>query len=457
MKGTWLRRWLKRRTPVLLGVVAAIALVSWAIVRLPHREKTHAARLHAPFYDTGSPIPGSGPTVARFPSPSAIPVGESLRRGETLSQVFGRLGLDRSEAYAATQALASYANPRDLRAGDDYSAYFDHNAQLAKFRLTLERRGEVRLSRSSQGWRSQWYPYERTQRLRRLSGQIQEGDSLESAIARAGGDPALAYAMADVLQWDMDFTRDLRVGDRFSVLYQEVYLDGTYDSIGDIEALSFENRGDHLEAYRYGKDGDYFGPDGRPLKKMFLRAPLRYTRITSRFSNRRFHPILHRFLPHHGVDYGAPIGTPVRVTANGTVIFRGWDRGGGRAVKVRHSQGYVTEYLHLSRYARGIHRGVRVHQGELVGFVGESGLATGPHLDYRIKHYGHWINPLSIKGARMKPIAASRLPAFKRWRDALRAELDGRAPLGLPATASGDRVATASPRGNEPQSAPSGR
>ncbi|HKI85485.1 MAG TPA: peptidoglycan DD-metalloendopeptidase family protein, partial [Thermoanaerobaculia bacterium] len=352
MAGTWWNRWLKQRTPALLSVVAALALLGWAIGKLPHPAKTHSAIHEYPYLDTGAPIPGSGPTLARFPAASAIPVGESLQRGETLSQVFGRLGLDPSEAHAATQALVQYANPRQLRAGDDYSAYFDHNERLANFRLTLERRGEVRLSRSPDGWRSHWYPYERTERLRRLSGEIRAGDSLEAAIARAGGDPALAYAMADVLQWDVDFTRDLRVGDKFTVLYQEVYLDGTYDSIGDIEALSFENRGEQLEAYRFGKDGDYFGPDGRPLKKMFLRAPLRYTRITSRFTNRRYHPILHRFLPHHGVDYGAPIGTPVRVTANGTVLFRGWDRGGGRTVKVRHSQGYVTEYLHLSRFAR---------------------------------------------------------------------------------------------------------
>lgn len=457
MEGKRWTRWLKQRVPVVLSVVAALALVGWVVGRLPRPAKTHSAVHESAFRGANLPIPGSGPTVTRFPAPSAVPVGESLRRGETLSQVFGRLGLDSREAYAATQALVQYANPRDLKAGDDYSAYFDHNDRLAKFRLTLERRGEVRLSRSSDGWQGQWYPYERTRRLRRLTGEIQEGDSLEAAIARAGGDPALAYAMADVLQWDVDFTRDLRVGDRFSVLYQEVYLDGTYDSVGDIEALSFENRGDHLEAYRFGKDGDYFGPDGRPLKKMFLRAPLRYTRITSRFTNRRYHPILHRFLPHHGVDYGAPIGTPVRVTANGTVLFRGWDRGGGRTVKVRHSQGYVTEYLHLSRYARGIHRGVRVHQGELVGFVGESGLATGPHLDYRIKHYGHWINPLSIKGARMKPIAASHLPAFRRWRDSLRAELEGKAPLALPSLARGERVATASSHESQQQSSASGR
>lgn len=457
MKGLWWRRLLKRRMPVLLSIVAALVLVSWGLSELPRSDRTVSAVHQTPFRDPGVPIPGSGPTIARFPSPTAIPVGESLRRGDTLSQVFGRLGLDPSEAYAATRALAPYANPRDLRAGDDYSAYFDHHDRLARFQLTLERRGEVRLSRSSDGWRSRWYPYERTRRMRRLTGEIHEGDSLESAIARAGGDPALAYAMADVLQWDVDFTRDLRVGDRFAVLYQEIYLNGTYDSIGDIEALSFDNRGQHLEAYRFGPGGGYFGPDGRPLKKMFLRAPLRYTRITSRFTNRRYHPILHRFLPHHGVDYGAPIGTPVRVTANGTVLFHGWDRGGGRTVKVRHSQGYVTEYLHLSRYARGIHRGVQVHQGEIVGYVGESGLATGPHLDYRIKHHGHWINPLSIKGARMKPIAARRLPAFKRWRDSLRAELEGTTPPHLPTAVQGERVAATPSRAGAPQSPTTGR
>ena len=141
------------------------------------------------------------------------------------------------------------------------------------------------------------------------------------------------------------------------------------------------------------------------MRKMFLRSPLRYSRITSSFSQHRFHPVLNAFRPHYGVDYGAPVGTPVQVTANGTVLSAGWDRGGGNVVKVQHPGGYVTAYLHLSRFAAGIRPGARVRQGDIIAFTGATGLASGPHLDYRVKHHDQWIDPLSLKGVR-----ASRSP-----------------------------------------------
>ena len=205
------------------------------------------------------------------------------------------------------------------------------------------------------------------------------------------------------------------------MLFQEVRLDGEFHEVGTILAAIYDNHGRVHEAYRYGEASVYYDGEGRPMRKMFLRSPLRYSRITSQFSRRRFHPVLKTYRPHYGVDYGAPVGTPVQVTAGGTVTFAGWDRGGGKVVKVQHSDGYMTAYLHLSRFGSGIRPGARVRQGDIIAFTGATGLASGPHLDYRVKKGNTWIDPLGLKSVREEPIPTSRLAAFRAWRDDLRA------------------------------------
>jgi len=169
-----------------------------------------------------------------------------------------------------------------------------------------------------------------------------------------------------------------------------------------------------------------------------LRSPLKFSRVTSRFSRHRFHPILKRYQPHYGVDYGAPVGTPVHATAHGTVTFAGWNGGGGRMIKIRHAKGYLTGYLHLSRIASGVRPGVRVSQGQLIGYVGATGLATGPHLDYRVQLHGRWIDPLRIDNVKADPLDAQELERFRACRDALRASLETGEPLVLPSGPGGD-------------------
>lgn len=362
-----------------------------------------------------------------------IPVELSLRRGETVSQVFANLGLDGVEARAATNALAERIDLRSLKAGNRYAAYFNPDSSLASFELVVDGSGRVAMEREGEGWATVWQPFEKTVEVRAIQGLL-EG-SLEGSIRMAGGPSHLAYRMADIFQWDLDFGRDLRRGDRFQVLYEEVRLDGEYHAVGNVLAAVYENRGTELEAYRYGESEGYFDGDGRPMRKMFLRSPLRYSRVTSQFSHRRFHPVLKQYRPHYGVDYGAPVGTPVYVTANGVVTFTGWDRGGGNVVKVKHPGGYVTAYLHLSRFAKGIRPGVRVKQGDLVAYSGATGLASGPHLDYRVKHNERWIDPLSLKSVRDEPIPRNQLASFHQWRDELRASMGSGvvpAELGIP-------------------------
>lgn len=353
-----------------------------------------------------------------------IPVEFKLLRGETVTQVFEKLGLQSTEARAATNALSERLNLRKLKAGNQYSAYFNPDSSLSSFELTLDGSGRVAMTRAdggiggvggdNLGWKVDWQPFERTTRMRALRGTLD--GSLDTSIRRAGGPAGLAYRMADVLQWDLDFTRDLKRGDGFELLYEEILLEGQPHAVGSVYALVYESQNRRHEAYRFGDSGTYYDGEGHPLRKMFLRSPLRYSRITSGFTTRRFHPVLKSYRPHWGVDYGAPVGTPVQVTAGGVVTFTGWDRGGGNVVKVRHAGGYVTAYLHLSKFASGVRTGSRVRQGDIIAYTGATGLASGPHLDYRVQHNGGWIDPLTLKGVRDEPIPVSQLAAFRGWR-----------------------------------------
>ncbi|MES1242309.1 MAG: peptidoglycan DD-metalloendopeptidase family protein [Acidobacteriota bacterium] len=360
-----------------------------------------------------------------------VPVEFKLLRGETVTEVFEKLGLPGSEAREATNALSERLNLRTLKAGNQYSAFFNPDSSLSSFALTLDGSGRVEMSRHEDGWNVDWQPFERTTRMRALHGTLD--GSFDTSIRRAGGPVGLAYRMADVLQWDLDFTRDLKRGDRFELLYEEVLLEGQPHAVGTVYALVYEGQNRRHEAYRFGDSGTYYDGEGRPLKKMFLRSPLRYSsRITSAFTTRRFHPVLKAYRPHWGVDYGAPVGTPAQVTANGVVTFAGWDRGGGNVVKVRHAGGYVTAYLHLSRFAPGIRPGARVRQGDIIAYTGATGLASGPHLDYRVQHNGQWIDPLTLKSVRDEPIPATQLASFRTWRNGVLTGLQtGRLPEGF--------------------------
>jgi murein DD-endopeptidase MepM/ murein hydrolase activator NlpD len=399
-------------------VATAVLLVAGSRRLESYSSSPYPLVRNVPFRAAAARLAASGGALPADLDRLPIPVPLTLKRGETLSEVFSGLGLTPGDAREATAAIARWADPRRLRSGDRYLALFSPDSHLTQLELTLAGKGRVQLTRRAAGWESAWLPFARSIELAVVRGRLD--GSLEGSIREAGGDPAVAYRMAEILQWDLDFNRDLRKGDRFELLYEEVFLDGQPDSVGQVVALSYENDGRIFEAYRFGEEGFYYDGSGRPMRKMFLRSPLPYSRITSRFTHRRFHPVLKRYRPHYGVDYGAPTGTPVRVTASGSVTFAAWDRGGGRTVKVRHPNSYLTAYLHLSRFAPGVSPGRRVRQGDVIGYVGATGLATAPHLDYRVQHHGRWIDPLTLKGVRAEPIPQARMAQFLAWRDSLR-------------------------------------
>ena len=238
---------------------------------------------------------------------------------------------------------------------------------------------------------------------------------------------ALAAEFEDIYQWTVDFF-GIQPGDSFKVVYDEKIIDGESVGIGRIWGAEFVHNGKQYYAIPFSQDGKlrYWEYNGESLRKQFLKAPLKYTRISSKFSKARLHPVYKVYRPHHGVDYAAPAGTPVHAVADGTVTFRGWDKGGGgNTLKIKHAGNMETGYLHLKSFAKGIKVGSRVSQGQLIGYVGSTGASTGPHLDFRIKKNGTPIDPLKMVQEPAEPISSANKAAFEALRDRVVAELDG--------------------------------
>jgi murein DD-endopeptidase MepM/ murein hydrolase activator NlpD len=256
--------------------------------------------------------------------------------------------------------------------------------------------------------------------------------SLVAALDAAGEDIELGLVLADILGGEIDFNTELQPGDTIEVLFDRIIREDESRGYGDIKAAVMVNSGRPISAIRFpGADGQpgYYDRDGRSLKRQFLRSPLAFSRVTSGFSRSRMHPIHGTARAHLGVDYGAPTGTPVRAVASGTVDFAGWNGEAGRMVRLRHAGGYQTLYLHLSAFGSGIRVGARVRQEDIIGRVGMTGSATGPHLDYRIIKNGVYVNPIAELNRMPKgePLAASALPEFARVRDAVLEELKTKA------------------------------
>lgn len=249
----------------------------------------------------------------------------------------------------------------------------------------------------------------------RLSGEIRS--SLFQTVHDMGEQAGLAVALADIFAWEVDFIRDIRVGDAFALLVEKRYRDGEFKGYGPILAANFVNQGQMRSAYLFVDaigNHHYFAEDGSSMRRAFLKAPLSFTRISSGFSYNRRHPIYNDVRAHEGIDYAAPMGTPVKSVGSGTVQFAAVRGGYGKLIIVRHANGYETYYAHLSKYAQGLAKGTRVNQGEVIGYVGMTGTATGPHLDFRIKKDGSFINPSSMTNPRTEPVDKALRPAFER-------------------------------------------
>lgn len=380
---------------------------------------------------------GTGNARADVPPVEVIPIAEhrppvvtTVASGDTLEMVSRRIA--GRDWVTWRDALATEIDPRRLRPGTVFEGVLSPRGALEELRVLLDMRSELVFESSSGVIDCSRVEREVTSEVVRLEGVVES--SLFGAVEGAGGRPALAVGMAEIFRWDVDFLRDLRQGDSFVVIVDEQRIEGEFYRYGTIFAAQFTNKGKALNAMVFPDENErlgYYDLEGNPLRKMFLRSPLKFSRVTSRFSMSRFHPVLKKRMPHYGVDYGAPTGTPVRATADGIVTLAARNGGAGNMVRVRHPNGYETNYLHLSKYGDGVRKGVRVTQGQVIGYVGSTGYSTGPHLDYRVKHNGSWINPLSISSPPVEPLTEDRLQRYLGHALAVLDLLEGReAPVG---------------------------
>lgn len=256
-------------------------------------------------------------------------------------------------------------------------------------------------------------------RLRPAGGTITT--SLYSALDEQGVPAELGAKLADLFAYDIDFHNDMRRGDWFRMIYEEKTRDGDgMKKLGRIVAAEFHAKGRSFYAFQFaGANGkiEYYDENGKSIRKQLLRAPLSFTRISSSFSHRRFHPVLHHWAPHYGIDYAAPTGTPVMATGSGTVLAAEHKGGNGKYVKIRHANGFTTFYLHLSRFGKAIHAGAHVEQGQVIGYVGSTGYATGPHLDYRVMQGNKFVNPRTISLPPAAPVSSAEMASFVDLRD----------------------------------------
>jgi murein DD-endopeptidase MepM/ murein hydrolase activator NlpD len=330
---------------------------------------------------------------------------------------------------AAVDAAAAVFNPRHLRADRPYRLVRSLDGLLREFVYEIDRDNFLRIVSVDRAHPevldAEILPIEKETRVAAVRGRIDsDRPSLVAALDGAGENVELAMALAEIFGGQVDFDRELQPGDGFEILFQKSTRDGAFAGYGPILGATFVANGERFEAYRWvdpetGK-ASYYDAEGRSLKRFFLMSPLGFEpRITSHFSRSRLHPVHRTRRPHLGVDYGAPYGARVVAVADGVVVSAGWAGGGGRQVRLRHAGGFESYYLHLSSYATGIKAGVRVEQGQLIGRVGSSGTATGPHLDFRLRKNGAFVNPVSERRRQPpgRPIPPSYMAAFRSARD----------------------------------------
>lgn len=353
---------------------------------------------------------------------------DKVRSGETFTGLMNRLGLPISDAMKMAQACDTVFDVRKMRAGGKIQAYYQFDTtgtgstegpalKYVVYEGNKVDRVVFRTTEPFDVWR-----WSKPVEISREFADVTITSSLWNDMLAAGKSPRLIVPLSDIYAWSVDFF-GLQAGDRFRVLYGQRKSDGEVIAVDTIYYAEFIRDGKLIPAIMFdqGDGGNlYWNDKGESLRKAFLKAPLKFTRISSGFSYNRKHPVTGRVRPHTAVDYAAPVGTPVMSIGDGTVISAGWTNGGGNTVKIRHNSVYTTSYMHLSRYGAGIKAGTRVRQGDVIGYVGSTGLSTGPHLDFRVWKNGTAVNPLKLDSPPSEPIKpenkAALDSAFRRFR-----------------------------------------
>ena len=371
------------------------------------------------------------PPAVESPAPQVRTETVTLRRGDTLTSALGRLGIDRRASTNIADALrANGADLRRMRASDELEITWTLEGEAIAVRWEPSPwLGFVAVATDA-GWEIRRAETRPDVRIEAVGGEVRR--SLFEAVEAMGESPQLVLELVEIFSSDFDFTADTRSGDRFRLLVEKRYAGEQFVDYGQVLVAQYLSDGRILTGIGFEPAGArlaYYDLDGRSLKKTFLKSPLEFTRITSGFTYARPHPILGGVRPHLSVDYAAPVGTPVRAVADGTVTAAGWNGGNGIQVQLRHHAGYETVYNHLARLAPGVRAGARVTQRQVIGYVGSTGLSTGPHLDYRVAKNGRFVNPLSEKFIPGQPLDGAERGRFLKEARALVRRLEAASPF----------------------------
>ena len=384
-------------------------------------------------FPPGAPVPAEPePSAAAITAPPSPPAFEeekiAITPRSTLAELLKRRGFTDREVHDLREAVKPVYDLGKIRAGQEMRLTSLPGGPWKKLEYDIDETRFLVVRNEADGPKAEVKPVPFEVKPAFACGVIE--DSLIAALDKAGEEDSLALELVDrCFGWDIDFNTDLRKGDSFRIFVEKKYLDGRFAGYRDILAAEFINEGNVFQAFRYTypdtKASDYFDENGGSRRKDFLRSPIKFMtpRVTSRFSSSRLHPIYKIYRPHYGVDYAAPVGTPVQATADGEVTFAARDGAAGNTVKIRHKNRYETMYLHLSGFGRGVHKGAQIKGGDVIGYVGTSGDSTGPHLDYRIYYYGSPVNPLGHKFKPADPLRKEFLDAYRKDVERLRLAL----------------------------------
>ena len=423
---SWSREhWILGCSAVLLTVLVGVVMPTFASATRSESMSAELTTLQLPL----PPLPASAGEDAAITSLAADGGAEpdwtmvSIKPGQSLSDVFRELGLAPADLQRTLDAQSDATALRRIRPGDEFLFDIDASGNLRALRFDRNDAERVTLHFSSDNVTESIQDRAIERRVEVAHGVI--NSSLFEAGDQAGMSDLMTLRLANAFGYDIDFAQDLRQGDSFSVIYDQVYRDGERLRGGDIIAATFTNQGKRYTAIRFtNSKGEtlYYTEDGRPLRKAFLRTPVEFTRISSRFTVGRMHPILGKMRAHRGVDYAAPTGTPIRAAGAGKIVYRGKQSGYGNVVILQHQGKFTTLYAHMSRFAAG-KVGQHVSQGQVIGFVGMTGLATGPHLHYEFRLGGKHRDPLTVTLPKQEPLPASELARFNKGSGVLLARL----------------------------------
>ncbi len=352
-------------------------------------------------------------------------VSHKIKRGESLSTIFSALNLSKTDLHKVVHANDTGKLFASIKPGKELVAKIGSDGQLAQLIYVKNSIDTLIAKRDGDDFDVKKVSKLITTELANTQGTIHTSLFLDGK--QAGLSDKLIMELASIFAWDIDFALNLRDGDQFTVVYEKLSVDGKDIDSGNIIAAEFVNQGQTFTAVRFeDKQGnaDYYTPKGDSMRKAFLRTPVDFARISSHFNLKRKHPVLNRIRAHKGVDYAASIGTPVKSTGDGKIVFRGRKGGYGNVVIVQHGQSYTTLYAHLNGFKRGQKHGSQVQQGQVIGYVGKTGLATGPHLHYEFRINGAHRNPLTVKLPKASPIKPSMVAEFKAQTKPLLAQLD---------------------------------